>query len=219
MTLQELIAEFRAQICDHIEPYFFSDEAIIRWLNEAQNQACMRGRLLLEDDNPSMCRIRLVPNRATVKLHEAMYELVRVELVQGDDAKPLSIQTREWLDKQHPNWRNDTQTVWAVIQDETTLRVVGKVEQGDMLKVEGYRLPKVMEGADDTPEIHRASHEQLIAWALYRAFLVVDADVFDPTRAAQSLTQFERYFGLLPDADLRRATRLDVPQVNDSIWV
>ena len=59
-----------------------------------------------------------------------------------------------------------------------------------------------------------ASHQHLVYWALHRAFSQPDSDGFDPQRAATAEATFTGYFGARPDADLRRATRHDVPQVN-----
>ena len=46
MTLEELIASFREDSNDELEPYLWGDEAVTRWLNEAQDEAAVRGRLL-----------------------------------------------------------------------------------------------------------------------------------------------------------------------------
>ena len=98
----------------------------------------------------------------------------------------------------------------TAIQNDTSIRVVGKVEVGDTLQMEVYRLPMLSLSDSDTPEIHEAHHEHLIQWALHKAFSVPDADAFDPTRAKMAEDAFTRYFGLQPDSDMRRATRQDV---------
>ena len=97
------------------------------------------------------------------------------------------------------------------IQTDTGLRMVGVVEDGDVLELEGYRLPlKKLENDGDKPEIHEAHHEHLIQWALHKAFSVPDSELFDPDRSALSERAFTDYFGLLPDSGMRRETRQDV---------
>lgn len=96
------------------------------------------------------------------------------------------------------------------IQDENSLRLVGNIDDGDVLHLECYRLPlAALEDESDEPEIHAAHHEHLIEWALFKAYSVPDADAFDPTRAKMAEDAFTRYFGLQPDSDMRRATRQD----------
>ena len=94
---------------------------------------------------------------------------------------------------------------------------MGKVEVGDTLQMEVYRLPMLSLADSDTPEIHEAHHEHLVQWALHRAFSIPDTEAFDPARAASAEATFTRYFGLLPDSDLRRRTREDVPHHNEAI--
>lgn len=86
--------------------------------------------------------------------------------------------------------------------------------------MEGYRLPLLLLVDDDgiTPEIHRSHHTHLVQWALHRAYGMQDADTFDKDRSDKAEAKFTEYFGLRPDADLRRSTREDVDQHNQAFW-
>lgn len=214
MDLKALIHRFRTLADDQEEPPFWSNEDVARWLSDGQEQACIRGRLLLEDARDAVCRIVLEPGRQVYKLHRALYELldVRIRPAVGGSSRPLSLVTREWLNAEVPHWRDCDQPARFAIQAETSLRVVGGIAPGDVLYLEGYRLPLVaLKDDSDTPEIHEAHHVALVQWALFQAFSVPDADTFDPNRAKLAEETFTRYFGPLPDSDLRRATRQDVP--------
>ena len=46
MTLADLIRRFRVLADDKVQPYLWADEDVIDWLNDAQAQAAVRGRLL-----------------------------------------------------------------------------------------------------------------------------------------------------------------------------
>ena len=70
----------------------------------------------------------------------------------------------------------------------------------------------------DKPELNQAHHRHLVHWALYRAFSKPDADGADPTKAARAEANFTKYFGIAPDADLRRSTRSDEAQTNKAFW-
>lgn len=212
MTLEDLIRRFRVLSNDTAQPYFWADVDITDWLDDAQAQACIRGRLLRDDFRESVCAIALTPGKATYKLHPKLYEIISIRLVPASGrARPVSLKSREWLDANHRDWCDCQRPVVTAIQDDTSIRVVGKVEAGDTLQMEVYRLPLLSLADSDTPEIHEAHHEHLIQWALHKAFSVPDADAFDPTRAKMAEDAFTRYFGLLPDSDMRRATRQDVP--------
>ena len=221
MTLEDLIRRFRVLAQDTEQPFLWSDEAVMDWLNDAQAKACVRGRLIREDENPAVCQIALTPGQHTYPLHASVYELInlRIKGSGAEPSRPMSIKSREWLDANVCDWRDmDRPSPW-LIQDDTTLRVVGAIQAGDVLHLECYRLPlKQLANDMDKPEIHAAHHVHLIQWALHRAFSIPDTEAFDPARAASAEAAFTRYFGLLPDSDMRRTTREDVVHHNVSIF-
>ena len=93
--------------------------------------------------------------------------------------------------------------------------MVGVITTGDKLVIECYRTPlKVLANDVDKPEIHEAHHVHLIQWVLHCAFSMPDPAVFDANREALAEVAFTRYFGPLPDSDMRRITRTDVPHHN-----
>lgn len=221
MKVEELIRRFRALAGDKVEPYLWTDDEVVDWLNDAQAQACIRGRLIREDELVTVCRIALQPGKHTYPLHASVYELINLQLVRASERpRPLHLVSREWLDAELPDWRESMRPAGWVIQDDTTVRVVGTVEAGDVLALECYRLPLKDLSADldqASPEIHPSHHLHLIDWVLHKAFSVPDADSFDPTRADKAEAAFTRYFGNLPDSDMRRTTRVDVPHYNRAI--
>ena len=231
MTLEELVAAYRLRANDSAEPPFCSDAMVVGWLNEAQRQACIRGRLLHEYTNDDVCEIALTPGQTQYALHTAVYEITYLCLTPvAGPTRPLDLVSAEWLDRTQPRWRElDYEGRWA-IQSDASIRVVAPVDAGDVLRLECYRLPladmALMPDPPPTPpdplpvtapEIHQAHHAHLVDWVLYRAFSVPDAEIFDATRSAQAEADFTRYFGELPDSDLRRVTREDVPHHNLAI--
>ena len=219
MTLGELIASFREDATDKVETYLWEDEAVTRWLNEAQDEAAVRGRLLLDDSTPAVTTIAVNAGQASYQLHAKVYEIAHLHWqpsAAAHSGKSVELVTREWLDRRHPEWRVRLGCdVMYAIQTERALRVVPTPREVGVLTLEAYRLPlKPMANDSDKPEIHEASHPYLVYWALHRAFSQPDADGFDPQRAASAEAAFTGYFGARPDADLRRATRHDEPQVN-----
>jgi len=223
MTLAELVRAFRVLAHDTVHDarsdrldLLWQDADIRAWLNEGQREACVRARLLVEAENPDVCRIDMARGKQTYALHPKLIEIISARY-QGKwyHARPLHLKTREWLDRfrqrEHDwRWHHEREPIFAV-QDETSITLVGRVHEGDVLWLEAYRLPmKDMVDDGDTPEIHEASHRHLVDWALYRAFGIPDSEAFDAERSDRALADFTRYFGLPVTSDMRRSTRFDI---------
>jgi len=228
MNLQALIRRFRVLANDQAQPYFWQDADLVDWLNDAEAQAAVRGRLLREDADEDVCRVALTAGQNTYPLHTAVVEIIVLRLLPGNGDRPrqLHLVSREWLDAERPGWREDTNPACFAIQDDTTLRVVGGFEAGDTLALECYRLPlqpmvlpagSPPSSPHDAPEIHAAHHEHLVLWALHKAFSIPDTEAFDQQRADRAEQGFSAYFGPMPDSDLRRITRVDVTHHNAAI--
>lgn len=236
MTLADLIRRFRVLAHDTAQPYFWDTANVVDWLNDAEAQACVRGRLLLEDANPAVCQVAVTAGVHTYPLHPKLYELVRTgfrPLAAGGRSCIFRVVSREWLDAKYPNWRDadDWHHMDAgqryLVQNDTSVRIVPIPAEDGTLTLEGYRLPMVSmalpdpsaPGAPvrDKPEIHEGHHEHLLLWALHKAFSVPDSESFDAQRSAQAEAAFTAYFGPLPDSDMRRITREDVVHHNEAI--
>ena len=223
MNLEQLRRQFRALAKDTVERFLFEDEDIADWLTEAEAEAAVRGRLLLEDMSPAVCVLPVSVGQAGYKLHPKLYELVNVRFKAFGDTRsePLQLVSREWMNDNVRDWRDADNWSYTsascryAVQSETGLRIVPVPDVAGELLIEGYRLPlKPLQSDADKPEIHEASHAKLVHWALHRAFSVPDSETFDPQRSQNALAEFTRHFGLPVDADLRRSTRVDQVQHN-----
>ncbi|MDK4680839.1 hypothetical protein QDY71_10215 [Kingella negevensis] len=208
MTLAELIGRFRTLANDKVEPYFWSDDEIAAWLNDALQEAAVRGRLLHRFD----AAVPVVLGQAVVALPERVFEVDCVVLERAGARVQLPLLSPEERRLQ----KDDVDC--AVLTDTDLLLFPAAVYDGT-LWVSGYRLPVPLVADDDVPEILDFHHVHLLQWVLHQAFAVPDAEVFDAQRSAAAEFEFTRYFGLRPDSDLRRITREDVPQSVKPFWV
>lgn len=222
MTLADLIKRFRTDANDKAVPYFWSDDEVTAWLNDAMQEAVIRGRLIYECADASVCRINVTPAKTVYPLHASLYEIVGIRY-QADDAArscPIKLVSVEWLDMNVHGWRSCEHAPQYAVQEDRTLRLVPAPISTGIITLEGYRLPKVeLEDPDDTPEINKVHHRHLVQWALHQGFSIPDTEVFDPERAARAEDAFTRYFGQRPDSDLRRTTREDSVQHVEAFWV
>lgn len=211
MELRELIRRFRVDANDKIEPYFNSDVDVIAWLNDAVNEACIRGRLIYEYN----MKIAVQPEKSTYPLSK-IYEITRIWFKSSNQttSQQLSLVSPTYLDQiYYDNWADLKGSPLYVIQTDTKIKLVPEPDISGEVRLEGYRVAAALEGDSDEPEINPLHHSQLIHWALHKAFNVPDSEFFDPNRSTLAEQAFTDYFGIRPDSDLRRITREDVPQV------
>lgn len=220
MTLDELVKDFRTTTQDKVEPYLFESSDVARWLVEAEQEACIRGRLLHESADDSVCEIDIVAGEAVYPLHPALYEIDHLGLAQpgARERQQVTLVSREWLDRNHSGWRDHSGVPRFAVQGDIDIRLVPMPSASATLKIECYRLPLRGLSTDKAskPEIHPSHHRHLVNWALYRAFSVPDSETLDLGRAGDALAAFTDYFGDRPDSDLRRITRQDVEHHNVS---
>lgn len=220
MTLQDLIARYRLLANDRAEPFFIGDDEVRDFLNEAESQACIRGRLIHAADDAEVCDVVVSAGRAQYDIHPSLIEIDNCCFREDGAAHrgpQIEFHSQEWLDDCVQDWRDKSGVPRHAILNDTSIRLVPRPSAGGLLIFEGYRSPKrPMSNAADSPEIARHHHEHLVQWVLFRAFSIPDSEFIDPVRAAAAESAFTGYFGPLPDADLRRLTREDFPHVTQS---
>jgi len=233
MTLAELIESFRVDSDDQSgnvdggdADALWKDADLARWFGEAEEEAAIRKRLLFDDYTLAIVQINVVAGQSSYPLDSRMFEISRARLLNASTGRfleDLHITTRDVLDQTCPGWRDQRRRPQAIVQDDTRVMLPGIVDRAYTLRLEGYRTPLVpiTQESDPegiVPEIASIHHRFLVHWVLYRAYGKQDADSFDPARSQRALDAFEQYFGLRPDADLRKDQQADQPHHNVAYW-
>lgn len=197
---------------DTATPYLWQDEDIDDWLNEAQQEAAIRARLLraTPQSHPALCEFSLTAGESAVTVPDALYEISHQEWAEGSERRPLKLVSREWMDTTLPGWRAmPAADPDYLVQDRQQLEVVPPPIADGSVRIEGYRLPEPMQADNDEPRIPLAHHIHLVQWALHVGYSLPDAETFNPGKSQAAEAEFTRYFGARPDADLRADTRND----------
>ena len=212
MRREALRRRVRLLAQDTTLPYLWQDEDIDDWLNEAQQEATIRARLLRATpaSHPALCEFSLTAGETAIALPEQLYEISYQEWVIGAERRPLKLVSREWMDTTLPGWRAmPAAEPDYLVQDRQALEVVPPPIAAGAVLIEGYRLPEPMVADDEEPGIPLAHHIHLVQWALHVGYSLPDAETFNPGKSQAAEAEFARYFGARPDADLRADTRND----------
>ena len=207
---KDLIPEFRTQADDKKKPYLWGDTSVANWFNEAEREACIRAKLILDSDTFSVNAGEL-----SLDLPALLHHIQYVELIAADGKRDeLSATSRRVLDFEASNWRNTTERPDRYIHDQSSLTFSALPDADYEVYIEFFRLPAQDMGLDDEPEIPLVHQDGLVDWVLFRAFSVPDADGFDPKRSAMAEEEFTKRFGPRPGADMRRRQQANRPHRN-----
>lgn len=213
-TLQQLLRDLRDDLDDDVAPYHYSDKKLTRWLNQAVEEAAVRGRMLLESNRADICKIALQAGTADYALHPCAW-IIRRAVLDGDLSDPLYRTTTHDMDRRGGrSWRTQTGTPQCLIRDQQAGRILlfPIPDRDSILHLTVIRTPdesEQLEQLDDEPVIDPIHHRGLINWALWRAYSVKDSEQLDPSAAQANLALFEQAFGRRPSADQIRHLAID----------
>ena len=227
-TVNELLTQMRRDLDDPEVPgqgddslSLFGTEELVGYLNRAVDEACLRGRLLLDSDTPAVCRITLEAGKASYPLDSRVYRVHRARLV--NHGHVLVKTGRADLDHLYvydeydrpvythvADWEDQDGLPRYFLQDmgANGLRVVPRPTENEVpetLALTVYRTqlePLVAYKAMvQEPEIHPLYHYPLLDWVYYLALSKQDADTYDPEKASRNYAAFEARFGPRPSAE------------------
>jgi len=199
MNVGEIIRQARLELDDTEPDYLWSDAELIGYLNEAQEEAARRARLLIDATTPEICTVTLVGGQANYDLDE---RIIGIRSAQPSwRTRPLHGVTVVELDNDYPGWQDRFGQPEVVILDFQTGSLTlcptpSMAEEELTIQLRVTRLPLVsVHDEQDRPEIKVVYHRSLIHWIKHKAYLKKDADTLDKTASADALALFEQEFG------------------------
>lgn len=220
MTLSELRAAFRVETGDTATPYLWADTDLNRWLNEAEREACIRAKLIIDDSTASVATYAVTSGTANYALHSSVIRVIAARFVDEDDVTyHLSINDRDWLDDHYPDWEDGDGKPTHLIAEPKSVRIVGTPTADGTLYLRVQRLPQTKMSADGhSPEIQEQHQDALLHWAKHRAYSSQDSDGYDQDAADRFEARFTQYFGPRDNAKARAAQARSREPVVKSNW-
>lgn len=225
MELSELLFELRQNILyDRSDrtagdpDVLWSDETLVRYINEAQRRLARQGLILRDATTPAVTQVTLQDGVEFYPLHQAVLAVMSARL--ADDAHDLSRTTHAALDTNPApdDYFNDTgrQTVppgrpLAFTTDERlsedagdssmsviTLRaspVPSAEHAGKTVNLRVVRMPltRLELGVNEKLEIPETHRLEMLDWAAYLALRINDIDAGSVSRAREFRQSFEAH--------------------------
>jgi len=196
MTLREIIELVRNELDDATGKNLWSDEELIEYAVDAENEASIRARLLIDSTTAEVTQIAVTAGNPVLTLDSRVVFIRRAKLAL-DDYKLGRAQMRD-LDNAVVGWETETGTPELFVTDYETgkIRLYPKPTVNDTLNLTVIRMPLTdMNAMDDTPEIHSRYHRNLRYWIMHRAYMKQDTETKDAGKAKENYDLFESIFG------------------------
>jgi hypothetical protein len=220
MTLAELIRQFRVLADDLPDAVAngiprWSDQDVVAWFNEAEQQAAYRRRELEEVSFPSygtisaslnsLSNFPIIANQGLYQLDPRVLFIRRVQI--SGSTIPLAATDFRDMERWNYNWETEKASAgeppdryitqlheypWT----HQTIRIWKCPYQNGTAYLSIVRLPmQEMSLPTHTPEIHSFYHHLLVNWVLHKAYSNMDTDTYNPELSKMYLADFERDFG------------------------
>ncbi len=206
MNVGDFISAFRSDTRDISDPFLWSDEDIVRYLNEAVDEAAERALLIEDSTTAACCTITLAAGTATYELHPSVIRVKRATF----GGKPLRMTSVEAEDDNgfgRENREGPEPQKIIVNGQVTSATFVPKPTAVGTVSLTVYRTalaPLDAADLDGEPEIKAIYHPRLKNWMLRCAYLKRDAETLNEAKALEYEALFERDFGVKNSADTMR---------------
>jgi len=203
MNTTELKDYFRSQVRDTVQPYLWTDEEVMEYMNDAQTMFCRLASFMIADATSDITQIAISTGEPYSDIHPSIITIRSAMLV--SNRRKLDIVSPEDLDRVV---RTDYNYYTRLLDDLTpgpvTAMVIG-IEPGlvrwaripefdDTVELSLYRKPREALTAEEQEiEIPAEHHIHFIPWMKHLAYSKQDADTFDPKASEIGAAQFTAY--------------------------
>ena len=159
MKASEIVRIFRREADDAAQPYLWDDEDATEFLNDAENEACRRARLLVDSTDAECCVYAVVPGDLVIELDPRVLFIRRAKA----DSRTIPWARRQLadMDIERAGWESATGAPELYVPDYQTdaIRPYPTPVTADVLRLTVSRLPLAPIALSDldsrAPEINR----------------------------------------------------------------
>lgn len=198
-TTTELVEESRNRLDDLVQPYLWSDNEILSYLNMAQNELCEEGLLISDSQTTAICKISIT-NLTTIYPIDKRIIRIKDNGIRLITAQtPLQIKSSDWMNYIIPLWRDvivlDVPQYIITDLDSNYIHIYPKSPTDDTIVLDVWRYPlsDMNNGVSPeiNPEIDPIYHLKLIDKVLSEAYLKQDSMTFNQNMASIYKSKWE----------------------------
>ncbi|MBG4448722.1 hypothetical protein I4948_05550 [Pseudomonas aeruginosa] len=202
MNRGQLRARLRSAFLDDMaEPYLWADDLLNQLIDESQQEAVIRSRMLA-----ATIDLPLVAGQGSYPLPAGTLDITRMRIPGAPSLSRTSVDELDESGSWEQRQGRPTHYAFTSVQfaGDGALVVYPAPAGAAVAKVAIQRLPAPLADENGEPELPGHMHLFLLDWAAHRAFSLRDSDAEDEARAAKHDAAFTRAFGERLDANALR---------------
>lgn len=187
-TVKELIDAFREDERDTVAPHFWTDAQLLRWARLAVDRFCEITRSVY-DNSSSFTAVDVRAGETAFPRHHSIIDIISAR-IEGPNGRQLDILAPGQYESRELPRSGMTR---ALVVDNANINLQPAAPQDLTIKIEVLRRPaRKLELASKLTDVPPSEREHLLLFMKHRAYLVSDAEVFDPAKTDSYLAEFER---------------------------
>jgi hypothetical protein len=209
--VERLVAKFRSQVSDIAEPYLWSDDEVLDYIDAVQKQVCQKDGGI-SDSNSELTRVPIEVNEPWADIDNRILKIRyveresdnrEIEIVNFEDVQNRPLESHGTYTRlpTMSSLFNDTRTgqVRAVVtnMEQDRVRWVYVPEVADVARLIVFRLPLETISVDTVGqvdlEIHPRHDEHLVSGMKMFAYGKEDAEAFDKAKKQEHELAFMGY--------------------------
>lgn len=201
MTPAELLAQFRSEMADTVEPYLWGDAEVVRAIDDAQTMFCRLTDGIPDATTPDVTQLEILAGFEWYDVHP---KIKKPRLVHREDnGRDIDLLTPETASAKGVRFRGESGDIRALVWglEDGKVRAWPVPTQDVTVTLNVFRLPltHITYTGSPTPtlagtfEIADHHHLHLLHWVKSRAYLKQDAETFDKTKANEFEQRFRDY--------------------------
>jgi len=207
MNASELADYFRSQVRDDVEPYLWTDEEVLTYMNEAQKMFVRLTNGIYDVTSTVCCRVTVTAGQKYVALHPSLLEIRKAYYVEPVTLIKRELNLISLADVESLKSNDYGAAINPAIQDlpgrvdymltgeeRNKARLINVPTENTYIDLAIARLPlTALSSTQLVLEVPDEHHVNLIEWMKYLAYNKQDGDAFNTRTATESEMRFRAY--------------------------
>lgn len=194
MTTEDLFDLFRSEMSDTVEPYLWSNNEVLSYIDDAQKMLCRLTEGIEDARTPDIVEIDVVPATEWYPLSPLVLKIR--DAVRSDNGHSVTLINQERMRERCAYFDGRVGPLNMLVQgmDKHALRAWPVPNETVTVNLTVFRLPLLtVDDFDVELEVDEQHHRHLLLWMKSLAYDKQDAETIDRTKSREFDAKFRGY--------------------------